>query len=69
MTDTRTVDVHIDPYEYMNEIGANLWLSSAIPFALPYFTKIEVRRIGILFRHTHSHYAIILIISFVLLSY
>jgi hypothetical protein len=34
MTDSGTVDVHIDPYEYTNDIRVNLWLSCVIPFAL-----------------------------------
>ena len=42
MTDSGTVDVHIDPYDYMNDIRVNLWLSCCIPFASRYFTKPEM---------------------------
>ena len=52
MTDSGTVDVHIDPYDYTNDIRVNLWLSCDVPFASRYFTKPEVRCIGILLSHT-----------------
>ena len=68
MTDSGTVDVHIDPYEYTNAIRVNLWLSCAIPFALRYFKKPEVRCIDILLSHTHAHYTVLLVTGFVLLS-
>ena len=69
MTDSGTVHVHIDPYEYMNGIRVNLWLSCAIPFTSRYFTKPEVRYIGILLSHTHAHYTVLLVTGFVLLSH
>ena len=68
MTDSGTVDVHIDPCEHTNDIRVNLWLSYAIPFASRYFTKPEVRYIGILLSHSHAHYTSLLVTGFVLLS-
>ena len=68
MTDSGTVDTHIDPYDYTNDIGVNLWLSCDVPFALRYFTKSEVRYIGILLSHTHGHYTSLLVAGFALLS-
>ena len=68
MTDSGTVDINIGPYEYMNDIRVNLWLSCAIPFASQYFTKPEVRYIVILLSHTNSHYTDLLVTCIVLLS-
>ena len=68
MTDSGTMNVHIDPYEYMNDIRVNLWLSCAIPFAMRYFTKSEVGYIVILLSHSHAHYICLLVSGFVLLS-
>lgn len=62
------MDIHIDPYEYTNAIQVNLWSSCAITFASRYFTKSEVRYIGILLSHTHAHYTGLIITGFVLLS-
>ena len=62
------MDVHIDPYEYTNDIRVNLWLSYAIHFALRYFTQPEVWYIGISLSHTDAHYTGFLVTSFVLLS-
>jgi hypothetical protein len=42
MTDSGTVDVHVGPYDYTNDIRVNLWLSWNVPFALRYFTKPSV---------------------------
>ena len=69
MTDSGTMDVHIDPYDYTNDIQVNLWLSCAIPFASWYFTKPEVRYISILLSHYHAHYTSLLVTGFVLLSH
>ena len=44
MTDSGTVDVHINPYEHTNDIRVNLWLSCVVPFALRYLTKLEIYR-------------------------
>ena len=66
MTDSRTVDVQIDPYDYTTEIRVNLRLSCAVPFSSQYFTNL--RCIGILLSHTHAHYTVIRVSSFVLLS-
>ena len=66
MTDSETVDVHIDPYDYMNDIRVNLWLSCDVPFASRYFTKLET--IDILLSHAHAHYTINIVTGFVLLS-
>lgn len=68
MTDSGTVDIHIDPYEYTNDIRVNLWLSCAIPFASRYFTKPEVGCIVIFLSHSHAHYTGLLITDFVLIS-
>ena len=68
MIDSENVDVHIDPYEYTNDIRVNLWLSCDVPFASRYLTKPEVRCIGILLSHTHAHYTGLLVTGFVLLS-
>ena len=68
MINSGAMNIHIDPYEYTNDIRVNLWLSCAIPFALPYFTKPKVRYIGILLSHSHAHYTNLLVIGFVLLS-
>ena len=68
MTDSGTVDIHIGPYDYMNDIRVNLWLSCDVPFASRYFTKPEVRYIGIPLSYTHAHYTGLLITDFVLLS-
>jgi len=68
MTDSGTVDIHIDSYEYTNDIRVNLWLLCVIPFASRYFTKPEVRYIGILLSHTHAHNTGLLVTGFILLS-
>ena len=68
MIDIGTVDIHIDPYEYMNDIRVNLYLSCAIPFASRYFTKPEVRYIGINLSHPHAHYIGLHINGFALMS-
>ena len=47
MIDSETVDVHIDPYDYMNDTRMNLLLSCDVPFASRYFTKPKVRYIGV----------------------
>ena len=44
MTDSGTVDIHISPYDYTNDIQVNLWLSCDVPFASRYFTKPGVHR-------------------------
>jgi hypothetical protein len=44
MIDKGTMDVHIDPYEYTNDIRVNLWLSCDVPFDSGYFTKPGVHR-------------------------
>ena len=68
MINSETVDIHVDPYTHTNDIRVNLWLSYAIPFASLYFTKPEVRYIGIPVSRTHAHYTGLLVTSFVLLS-
>ena len=67
MINSETVDIHIDPYEYTDDIRVNLWLSCAIPFAMRYFTKSEVGYIVILLSHSHAHYICLLVSGFVLL--
>ena len=66
MTDRGTVDVHIDPYDYTNEIRVNLWLSCDVPFASRDFTK--PKPVVILLSHAHAHYTVLLITDFVFLS-
>ena len=68
MTDSGTVDIHINCYDYTNDIRVNLWLSCDVPFASRHFTKPEVRCIGTLLSHTHADYTGLLVTSFVLLS-
>jgi hypothetical protein len=68
MTDSRTMDVHIDPYDYTNDIRVNLWLSCDVPFASQYFTK-NPGCIDILLSHAHAHYTFDLVAGFVLLSH
>ena len=68
MPESGTVDVHIDPYDYTNDIRVNLWLSCGVPFALRYITKPEVRYISILLSHTHGQYTGLFVTDFVLLS-
>ena len=69
MTDSGTVDMHINPYEYVNDIRVNLLLSCDISFALRYFIKPEMRYIGILLNHSHAHYIGLLVTGFGLLSH
>ena len=38
MTDSVSVDIHIGPYDYTNDIRVDLWLSCDVPFASRYFT-------------------------------
>ena len=45
MTDSGTMDIHIDPYDYTNDILVNLWLSCDVPFASRYFTKPGMHRL------------------------
>ena len=66
MTDSGTLDVHIDPYEHTNDIRVNLWFSCDIPFALRYFTKPWMHRDPP--ESTHAHHTKILVTGFVLLS-
>ena len=69
MTDSGTMGIHIDPCECTNDIRVKLWLSCAITFASQYFTKPEVRYIGIVLSHSHAHYIGLLVTGFVLLSH
>ena len=68
MTNSGTVDVHIDPYEYTNEIRVKLFLQCDIPFPSQYFTKPYVRCISIILSHHHAHCTDLLITGLVLLS-
>ena len=69
MINSGTVDIDIDPCEYMNDIRVDLWLSYVVPFDSRYFTKPKVRFSGILLSHSHAHYTGLLITSFFLLSH
>ena len=66
MTDSGTVDVHIDPCEHTNDIRVNLWLPCDVPFASRYFTKPGICRYPP--ESSHAHYTVILVTGFVLLS-
>ena len=66
MTDSGTVDIHIGPYDYTNDIRVNLWLSCDVPFASRYFTKPGVHRYPP--ESSHAHYTVIIVVGFVLLS-
>ena len=68
MTDSGKMGIHIDPYDYMNAIQVNLWLSCDVTFASRYFEKPEVRCVGILLNHTHANYTGLLVAGFVFLS-
>ena len=59
MINSGTVDIHIDPYTYTNDIRVNRWLSYDVPFASRYVTKPEVSNIGIPVRPTHVHYTVL----------
>ena len=67
MINSGTMDIHIEPYKYTNDIRVNLWLSYAIPFASWYFRKPKVRYIRILLRHSHAHYTGVLVTGFLVL--
>ena len=56
MTNNGTVDIHIGPCDYMNDIRVNLWLSCDVFFASRYLTKPVC--IGILQSHHHAHYTV-----------
>ena len=56
MTDSGTVDIHIGPYDYTNDIRVNLWLSCDVPF-VPCTLQNSVC-IGILLSRHHAHYTI-----------
>lgn len=66
MADIETVDVQIDPYEHINGIKVNLWLSCDTTFASRYFTKPEMHQYPP--ESSHAHYIVILVIGFILLS-
>ena len=68
MTDSGTVDVHIGPYHYTNDIRVNLWLSYDVPFTPRYFTKPDVGCISIILIHHHARCTDLLVTDFVLLS-
>ena len=65
MIDIETMDVHIDPYDYTNDIRVNLWLSCDVPFASRYFTKPEMHLYPS--ESSLAHHTVILITGFVLL--
>ena len=66
MTDSGTVDVHIGPCEYTNDIRVNLWLSCDVTFASRYFTKPGMHQYPP--ESSQAHYTGILVTGFVLLS-
>lgn len=65
MTDSRTVDVHIDLYEHTDDIRVNLCLSCDVPFASRYFIKPGMQWYPP--DSSHAHYTVILVTGFVLL--
>ena len=66
MTDSGTVDVHIDPYECTNDI----WVPFGYHVMLPLLhdTLQNPVYIGILLSHHHAHYTVAPVTDFVLLS-
>ena len=62
MTGSRTVDVHIGPYEHTNDIRVNLWLLHDVPFASWYYTKPGMHRyppessLCLLYRNPHYRF-------------
>ena len=66
MTDRETVDVHIGPYDYTNDIRVNLGYH--VMFPLLRDTLQNPRCVGILLSHTHAHYIVVFVTGFVLLS-
>lgn len=63
MTDSRTMGVHIGPYEHTNDIWVSLWLSCDVPFASRYFMKPGMHQYPL--ESIHAHYIKILITGFV----
>ena len=66
MTDSGTVDIHIGPYDYTNDIRVNLGYH--VMFPLLRDTLQNPVCIGILLSHHHAHYTVAPVIGFVLLS-
>ena len=66
MTNSGTVDIHISPCDYTNDIRVNRWLSCVVPFASWYFTKPDVHRYPP--ESYHAHYTVSPVTGFVLLS-
>ena len=66
MTDSGTVDIHIGPYDYTNDIRVNLGYHVAFPLLRDTLQKSVC--IGILLSHTHAHNTGLLVVDFVLLS-
>ena len=67
MTDSGIVDVHIDPYYYMNNIECTF--GYRVMFHLLRDTLQNPVCIGIPLSHHHAHYTIASITGFVLLSH
>ena len=65
MTNSGIVDIHIGPYDYMNDIRVNLWLSCDVSFASWYFTKPGMNLYPP--KSSHAQYIVTLITGFVLL--
>ena len=61
-----TVEVHIDPYDYKNDIRANLGYQVMFSFLCD--TLQNPGCIGILLSHHHAHCIEILVTDFVLLA-
>jgi hypothetical protein len=66
MTDSGTVDIHIGPYDYMNNIPANLGYHVVFPLLHDILQNLVC--IGILLSHHHAHYTVAPVTGFVLLS-
>ena len=58
MTDSGTVDVHIDTYDYTNAIQCKWNFSYHVMFPLLHDTSQNLGCIGILLSHAHAHYTI-----------
>ena len=66
MTDSGTLDIHIGPYDYTNDIRVNLGYHVVFPFLCD--TLQNSAYIGIRLSHHHAHYTVAPVTGFVLLS-
>ena len=67
MTDSAIVDIHIGPYDYMNDIKVSLGYHGMFPLLRD--TLQNPVCVGILLSYHHAHYTVALVTGFVLLSH